>query len=513
MIRRAGAMLRRRYWPLRRWLSLVTALIAGGTLLVVGGLLLTQLDGSLQRQLGDHLRGQAEPVLERELGPPPSGPRKPGLIRPAVKPGKPDLAAGPERPADPAAERRLRELADVLIRDLAGRDTGVVVYDLHHRVVAASAPVDRREAWPVAPPDALYRAASGEETRRAIDQRMRRTLITLLPLLLPSGETIGVLQLATPLDLVDSLQREIGIALAVGTLLAVLIAGAIAAWVTRAALGPLDQMIRVTRRVSGGDLAARVDLDRQDEVGELAAAFDQMVGRLEAAFAMQRQLVSDAAHELRTPLNGLAGTLEIVQVALNRQEAESAQRLLASAEREIDRAGRLVNDLLTLSSLDERSSKPSSSVALAPVLRDVVRRARILAPDHEIVVRLDDGAAAIGDRDQLGRVFTNLLDNAVKYTPPGGRIDVTLARAGEQVSVCVRDTGRGIPPDDLPHIFDRFYRADRARSRQEGGAGLGLAIVQAIVQAHSGRVDAESTSEAGTTIRVTLPGVDLRQTG
>jgi two-component system phosphate regulon sensor histidine kinase PhoR len=232
-----------------------------------------------------------------------------------------------------------------------------------------------------------------------------------------------------------------------------------------------------------------------------------MVERLEAAFAAQRRLVSDAAHELRTPLNGLAGTLEIVQVGLARGDLEGASRLLAGVESELDRVARLVNDLLTLSGLDERSPAAMTTVALAPVVRDVARRMRILAPDHEIVIRADDAAHVHGNRDHLERLLTNLLDNAVKYTPAGGRVEVEARREGDVVCLSVHDTGRGIPSDDLPRIFDRFYRADRARSRQEGGTGLGLAIVRAIVQAHGGRIDAESTVGIGTTIRVSLPSV------
>jgi signal transduction histidine kinase len=192
-------------------------------------------------------------------------------------------------------------------------------------------------------------------------------------------------------------------------------------------------------------------------------------------------------------------------VGLARGDLTGASRLLSGVEAELDRMGRLVNDLLTLSSLDERSPAAMSAIDLAPVLRDVVRRARILAPDHAIVARLDEAVRVHGNRDQLERVATNLLDNAVKYTPAGGRIEVEAQRAGDEVRVTVSDTGRGIPPDDLPRIFDRFYRADRARSRQEGGTGLGLAIVQAIVHAHGGQVEAESVVGAGTTIRVTLP--------
>jgi signal transduction histidine kinase len=510
-----------RRWSLRWLLALVNAAIAGGTLLALGVLLLSLLDGALQRQLADYLRGQTVPVIERELGPqpvpqqaprfrPPAravAPPKPALPPRPPLPGEPPAAPVAEPPAPPeaATQVRLRDLAQKLIVELAGRDTGIVVYDSQSRVVMASDPGGRVERWPVAPRDALNRAIDGRENQAVVRQGTRRTLVMLFPLESGDGSLLGVLEVAGSLELVDSVRTQLSIALGVGMLLAVLVAGALSGLAGRLALGPLERMVRVTRHIAGGDLTVRVKLQRGDEVGELAAAFDQMVERLEAAFAAQRQLVSDAAHELRTPLNGLAGTLEIVQVGLARGDLDGARRLLASVEGELDRLGRLVNDLLTLSSLDERSPAPMGPVALVPVLRDVVRRARILAPDHEIVTRLDQPLTVVGNRDQLERIFTNLLDNAVKYTPSPGHVEVALGVVGSRAEVTVADSGRGIPPDELPHIFDRFYRADRARARQHGGAGLGLAIVQAIVSAHGGQIAAESAAGTGTTIRVSLP--------
>ncbi len=478
-------------WPIRWWLALVNATIAGGTLLALGLLLLGLLDFGVQRQLADYLRGQAAPVLERELGLPLPVTGKPS--------GKPSVSRD--------ESDRLQEVAPVLIRELAGRDTGIAVYDTRRRLVAASPPTPREEPWPNASSDALERSLQGREGEQIVRQRSRRTLVLLVPLRPVSGGVIGVLQIATSLELIDRLRLLLAAALVFGTLVAVAVSGGLAVWVARVALGPLERMVHVTRRIAAGDLSARVLSERRDEVGELADAFDQMVGRLEAAFAAQRQLVSDAAHELRTPLNGLAGTLEIVQVGLQRGDLAGASRLLASVEGELDRLGRLVNDLLTLSALDERSPAPMSSVSLATVLRDAVRRARIVAPDHAIALRLaepTDDAAVVGNRDQLERVFTNLLDNAVKYTPTGGSIEVSLTRTGDLYCATIRDTGRGIPPDELPFIFDRFYRADRARARQHGGAGLGLAIAQAIVAAHQGEIRAESTLGAGTSVHVTL---------
>jgi signal transduction histidine kinase len=543
-----------RRWPIRWWLSLINAAIAGGTLLLLGLLLLSLLDGGLQRQLSDYLRNQAVPVLERELGPqpaartgrawqrggaaawsrsepsdhggpprkvatPPAAPEPPAAPPAPGAPARPDppnrgdvtgmpghRAARPDSPPDP----RLHILASSLVRELAGRDTGVAVYDTQRQVIATSSSGAGVERWPAVPRAILDEALQGEIEERVLQQATRRTLVLLLPLQESGGQPLGVLALSTSLEFTDRLRMQLGLALAVGTLLAVLVVGGISVWVTRAALGPLAQVVCVTRSVASGNLSARVELDRQDEVGELAAAFDRMVGRLEAVFAAQRRLVSDAAHELRTPLNGLAGTLEIVQVALERGDLSGVRRLLASVEIELDRLGRFVNDLLTLSSLDEETGTIKlTPVVLEPVVRNVIRRARILAPDHEIVARLEPAVTVRGNRDQLERLFTNLLDNAVKYTPAGGRVEVEVRTGhnqdGASVVASVRDTGRGIDPADLPRIFDRFYRVDRARSRQAGGAGLGLAIVQAIVQAHRGSIEAESTPGQGTTVRVLLP--------
>ncbi|MCC7371043.1 MAG: HAMP domain-containing protein [Chloroflexi bacterium] len=520
---RGGALLRRalrlttpRRWPIRWWLPILNAAIAGGTLLALSALLIGLLDGGLQRQLADYLRNQATPILERELGVRPTVRRggRPSFSIRTEPAGKPDLPAkpdapgkrGPLDPPDPPIDPQLHILAENFVRELAGRDTGIVVYDTRRRVVAVSNPGVGVERWPNAPRDVLDGVLAGQEEQRVLRQGSRRTLVLLIPLQQTDGSILGALEVATSLEYTDALRMQLTLVLGVGTVLTVLVVGGISVWVARRALGPLEQVVQVTRTVAAGDLGARVRLTRQDEVGELASAFDQMVSRLEAAFAAQRRLVSDAAHELRTPLNGLAGTLEIVQMALAREDMAQAERLLSSVESELDRLGRFVNDLLTLSRLDEDSGAVKLiPTPLEPVLRDVVRRARILAPDHEIATRLDAAATVLGDRDQLERVFINLLDNAVKYTPPGGHVEVTLRQNGSDVLASVSDSGRGIEPDELPRIFDRFYRVDRARSRQAGGTGLGLAIVQAIVHAHHGQIDAESAIGQGTTVQVRLP--------
>jgi two-component system OmpR family sensor kinase len=510
---RAVARLRDpRRWPLRWWLTVVTAAIAGGTLVVLGVLVLVLLDGSFQGLFASYLRDQAEPVIQRQLGTLrpepkpivgllPEPPSKPSAPKPG---GKPSGVVGV--PDDRAID--LKTVGPALVQELAAPDTGVVVFDVHHTVIVASGPDRGPASWPVAASDAVDETIRGKETRRIFSHDGHRTLLLLLPLQTPDGRIGGAIEIASRLDLLDRLRVQLSVGLAVGTLLALAVAGGIAGWVVRIALGPLERMVLVTRQVAGGDLRARVRVERQDEVGELAGAFDQMVDRLEAAFAEQRRLVSDAAHELRTPLTAIGGTMEMAQVSLDRSDDAMTRQLLATSEREIDRLGRLVNDLLALSSLDERTPLHLESLDLGGALTDVVERTRLLAREHQVVACLDpaDGPFLVrGDRDQLERLFVNLLDNATKYTPDGGRIEVRLSRTDDLVCATVQDTGRGIAPDDLPRIFDRFYRGDRSRSRRAGGAGLGLSIVQGIVSAHGGTIEAESTLGVGTTIRVFLP--------
>jgi signal transduction histidine kinase len=231
-----------------------------------------------------------------------------------------------------------------------------------------------------------------------------------------------------------------------------------------------------------------------------------MIARLEQSFTEIRRFTADASHELRTPLTAIRTETE---VALKDTLGSADYRdLLGSILEECERLTRLTDQLLSLSREDAgKACQVREPLDLAPLVGGVVETMRPLAQAKGILVQTaGSGPLPIrGDEVRLRQVFFDLLDNAIKYTPEGGRIEVQLARQDQGAAVTFLDTGIGIPPEHLPHVFDRFYRVDKARTRAEGGTGLGLSIAQSIVHAHGGRIEMASTPGQGTTCTVTLP--------
>lgn len=273
------------------------------------------------------------------------------------------------------------------------------------------------------------------------------------------------------------------------------------------ALAPIDRLTGVARRITADDLSQRLNLDLpDDELGRLARTFDEMIARLDDAFRRQRQFTADASHELRTPLTVIKGQTE---VALQRdRDVEGYKEVLRAVNSEVDRMIRLVSSLLTLARADARQIPIAREpVSLGEVIRDAADQIRPAAAAKTIAVSVRDAGdlRLSADQDLLLQLLLNLLDNAVKYTPSGGSVEVAWSRTGDHAEIRVSDTGPGIPPEDLPHIFDRFYRADTARSRAEGGVGLGLSISRWIAEAHGGAIRAESAPGHGAAFIVHLP--------
>lgn len=291
---------------------------------------------------------------------------------------------------------------------------------------------------------------------------------------------------------------------AAGVLLAV---AAVGGWILAGrALKPIDEITRRARQITVHDLSQRINLDREDELGRMAETFDDMIARLEEAFERQKRFTSDASHELRTPLTVMQAELGLA-LARPRTPAEYRQTL-ASMDEEVGRLSAIVNDLLTLTRIDvDPAGMQHQPVALHELLAGLAKSVRVVAAERGIGVQVDhlDQVAIVGDATRLRQLFSNLLDNAVTYTGPGGTVAIALERTREGSRVRISDTGIGIATEHLPRIFERFYRTNAARECNAHGTGLGLAISRSVVQAHHGDITVESAPDQGTTFVVTLP--------
>jgi len=292
-------------------------------------------------------------------------------------------------------------------------------------------------------------------------------------------------------------------------LLGALVAGAVAVVVTlivsHRIVRPVESLTAAARQMEKGDLTTRVSVTSSDEIGQLAHAFNAMADGLARQEQLRRNMVSDVAHELRTPLTNIRGYLEAAKDGLVQPDGALVDNLYEEALL----LNRLVNDLQELALAEAgQLHLERQSVQLGDVVRTAIE---VISPHAEardvaLIVRVPDDLPMVeADLYRVGQVLRNLLNNALDFTPPGGQVTVTASPDGEWVSVQVRDTGPGIAPEHLPYVFERFYRADPSRSRATGGAGLGLAIVKQLVEAHGGRVWAESTLGAGATLGFTLP--------
>jgi signal transduction histidine kinase len=261
-------------------------------------------------------------------------------------------------------------------------------------------------------------------------------------------------------------------------------------------------MAGVAAAVNAGDLSLRAgSLGGRGEVGVLAGAFDRMLERLERAFQRQRDFVSDASHELGTPLAVLRAQVELLDRETDESRRHEATMTLL---RRLDEIDRLVGDMLTLAGAEAGRLIESRPIDLADFFEDL-RRDLPLFGDRDFRVEPVDGILE-ADPDRLTQVLRNLVRNAVAHTVPSDRIAVVATRRGGALEIAVADSGPGIPRESLELVFERFYRTDQSRSRDSGGTGLGLPIARAIVEAHGGRIWADSEDGRGTTIRLELPG-------
>lgn len=321
------------------------------------------------------------------------------------------------------------------------------------------------------------------------------------------GRPVGVLLYSSTVqDLVDritGLRDQMLLYFLVAAVVVVVLAFFVSRWVTR----PIASLTRGIERVGQGDFSGRVEVKGRSEMARLARAFNEMSQKVETLDQSRNQFVSNASHELKTPLTTMKILLESLIYQEDMDPALRAE-FMEDINKEIDRLTMIIGDLLTLVQIDSKKMKlRREMMKLSDVVREAARRLRPLAEEHglELAVSISEEGSMFADSAKIQQVVYNIIDNAIKYTPEGGQVRVTLSRSGKDAMLKIADSGVGIPQEDIPHIFDRFYRVDKARSRDTGGTGLGLSIVQQIVRLHGGSVTVESEVGKGSVFTILLP--------
>ena len=356
--------------------------------------------------------------------------------------------------------------------------------------------------------ETLERVSKGETVFETVTVAKEKIRLVTLPIF-EKGRMVGIVQVGSPLEEIEEALRQLLLILLVAVPSVLILAVVGGLFLANKALRPVDEITNTARKIgSSGDLSQRIRLKRKvdDEIGRLAATFNEMIAKVENSFQQIKRFTADASHELKTPLTILRGEIEVGLKRL--RTPEEYQKILASNLEEVKHMSRMVEDLLTLARADMGALELRKEVVdLGGLVREVWEEVRLWAEDKgvELLFQEDGEARIMGDRGRLRQLALNLIDNAIKYTPSGGRVELRVVRDGDEVTFSVADTGEGIPAEDLQRIFERFYRVDKARSRQRGGTGLGLSICKWIAEAHGGRISAESELGRGSKFHVFLP--------
>ena len=320
------------------------------------------------------------------------------------------------------------------------------------------------------------------------------------------GRVIGMVQVAANLNVVETTRSNLLAVLIFATLIGIALTWVVSRETVGYLIAPLDSITTAADQINrADDLSRRVPYDGapEDEVGQLVHAFNQTLERLEVLFTSQQRFLADVSHELRTPLTVIKGNVDLM-----RRMKEFDPEMLDSIEQESSRLTRLVLDLLLLAKA-EAGQLPltKSGVEFDSLLMEVFGEMRVLAGGHIHLKLMEiDQLQVNGDRDRLKQVLINLIANSIKFTPAGGDVFLSLSRTGDFAKLIVRDTGPGIPADDLPYIFERFYRVEKSRTRSiTSGFGLGLSIAHWIVEQHGGKIEVNSQEGKGTTFAVWIP--------
>jgi signal transduction histidine kinase len=353
---------------------------------------------------------------------------------------------------------------------------------------------------------------SGEPVMKSgFEERFGRKILAVAIPLLDNNRLEGIIYLYVPLAKISELTVDFSFLWLIGGVLFIIIAAFLGFKMLRKLTRPLAAMKEAAERVSGGDYSARVNIKSEDEIGQLAKAFNHMSESVQKEDEKKREFLADVSHELRTPISYIKGYSEALEAGMIK-EPEAKNKYLKLINRESGRMVKLVENLLDLSRLDaDEYSLIKSPFPLAQLIDDFIIKYGPAMDEKKLslTLNLDPDIIINGDEGRLEQIFQNLLDNAIRYTESGGRVTFRLAKHAYGCKVEIEDTGAGIPEEDINKLTERFYRVNKARSRADGGTGLGLAIVDKLVKLHDGKMEISSELGQGTTITLYFPAVDL----
>jgi signal transduction histidine kinase len=326
------------------------------------------------------------------------------------------------------------------------------------------------------------------------------------------GQTSGVIRVGVPLtDINQRLNRDL-ITFLVMIFATLVVTVMISLWLAKRLTRPLTNMSELAKHIAkSGDISVFVPVERNDEIGEMALSFNQMIGRLREEERLRQEFISNASHELKTPTMAIGSVVEALQAGAA-EDPDLRYQFLHSLENLVERQSNLLKDLLDIAKLDGGADKEwKEEVNVQEIAQVAVEQVRPQAAKKQVEVHYDantDGLVVYGNSIRLQRAIVNLLTNAINHTPMNGTVTLgTRVVEPDKVEILISDTGSGIDPADLPHIFERFYRGDKARTRTAGGTGLGLAITREIIARHHGTIDVDSIPGQGSTFTIRLPAV------
>jgi len=330
-------------------------------------------------------------------------------------------------------------------------------------------------------------------------------VLTQAPIVTDGGKTLGYVWIASDISYVSEYLKSLLMVLAIGSTGAVLLAAIGGYGISATAVRPIRHMIALVKRIEANRLDERVTVPKgRDEVAQLALTFNRMLARIERSFEQQARFVADASHEIRTPLTTIQGYATLLR-RWGKDDPAVLEKAIRVIQKESTRLRELADDLLTLASLEGGEQNPTGTASVTQIVEEVVESFAPLYTNIQFTVDIETDITVAMSANHLKRALMNIVDNALKYSPPGTTVSLQVKRDGKQALLTVEDVGRGIPEEDLEHIFDRFYRVEKSRARKKGGAGLGLSIVRDLVELYAGQVVIESVLQQGTRVILTVP--------